>query len=248
MTRVAVVTGSTYGIGRATAARFSEAGWWVVGIDRVAANAEGSLIRIVADLSVPAEVERAFERIGAEHGHVDALVNNAAVQLGRSLGETGADEWDELMAINVRAIFLTVRAALPLLATPASIVNVGSVHSLATSVNVAAYAASKGAVAALTRAMAVELAPRGIRVNGVLPGAIDTAMLREGLRRGQPDTRTSDDELLEELARRTVLGRIGQAEEVARSIYFLSDPLWSSFVTGHLLVVDGGATARLSTE
>ena len=249
MKRVAVVTGAAQGIGRATVDRLAGAGWLVVGIDRTAVSGdEAHVMWIAADVADPVEIERAFEVVRDRHGRIDALVNNAGVQLNRSLSETASDEWDALMQVNVRAVYLTVRSALPLISDPGAVVNVGSVHSLATSVNISAYAASKGAVAALTRAMAVELAPRGIRVNAVLPGATDTAMLYQGLRRGQLGSDMRDADLLTRLAARTVLGRIGRAEEIAAAIHFLVDPHWSSFVTGHLLVVDGGATARLSTE
>ena len=119
--------------------------------------------------------------------------------------------------------------------------------SVATSANIAAYAASKGGLLALTRAMAIEFAPDNIRVNAVLPGAVDTPMLRAGLGRGhvgQGDLQSR----LDNLARKTVNGRVGQPEEIASAIYFLADDTQSSFMTGQALVVDGGATARLSTE
>ena len=125
-----------------------------------------------------------------------------------------------------------------------AVVNVASVHAIATSAGLAAYAASKGAVVALTRAAALELAPEGIRVNAVLPGAIDTQMLRDGLSRGGPDI----DAGMAALAERTPLGRIGRPQDVAEAVLFLADASRSSFITGQTLVVDGGATARLSTE
>ncbi|HEY3310218.1 MAG TPA: SDR family oxidoreductase, partial [Anaerolineales bacterium] len=125
--------------------------------------------------------------------------------------------------------------------------NTSSVHAVATSVNISAYAASKGGLLALTRAMAIEFAPDNIRVNAILPGAVDTPMLRAGMNRGH----LSGDDIhvrLENLARKTVNGRIGQPEEIAHAIYFLADNTQSSFMTGQAMIVDGGATARLSTE
>jgi len=121
------------------------------------------------------------------------------------------------------------------------------VHAVATSANIAAYAASKGGLLALTRAVAIELAPDNIRCNAILPGAVDTPMLRAGLGRGHVH---GDDILqrLDNLARKTVNGRIGQPEEIAHAIYFLADDRQSSFMTGQALIIDGGATARLSTE
>jgi glucose 1-dehydrogenase len=117
---------------------------------------------------------------------------------------------------------------------------------VATSANIAAYAASKGAVTALTRALAIELAPDRIRVNSVLPGAVDTHMLRAGLERGHVSG-IHPDGCMAGLAEKTVMGRIGKPEEIAQAILFLADER-SAFTTGQSLIVDGGATARLSTE
>jgi NAD(P)-dependent dehydrogenase (short-subunit alcohol dehydrogenase family) len=122
-----------------------------------------------------------------------------------------------------------------------------SVHAVATSANIAAYAASKGGLLALTRAMAIEFAPDDIRVNAVLPGAVDTPMLRAGLGRGHVG-HGDIQERLDNLAAKTVNGRIGTPEEIAHAIYFLADNTQSSFMTGQALIVDGGATCRLSTE
>jgi NAD(P)-dependent dehydrogenase (short-subunit alcohol dehydrogenase family) len=118
---------------------------------------------------------------------------------------------------------------------------------VATSANIAAYAASKGGLLALTRAIAIEFAPDNIRANAILPGAVDTPMLRAGLGRGHVG---GNDilERLDNLARRTVNGRVGRPEEIAHAIFFLADGEQSSFMTGQALIIDGGATARLSTE
>ncbi len=126
-------------------------------------------------------------------------------------------------------------------------VNVSSVHAIQTSANIAAYAASKGGLLALTRAMAIEFAPDNIRVNAILPGAVDTQMLRSGLGRGHVGD-GNINQRLENLARKTVSGKVGLPEEIAAAIHFLADQEQSSFMTGQALVVDGGATARLSTE
>ena len=118
---------------------------------------------------------------------------------------------------------------------------------MATSRDIAAYAASKGGLVALTRAMALELAADSIRVNAVLPGAVDTPMLHAGLARDHVAGGTVQ-ERMSELGKRTVMGRVGRPEEIAQAILFLADGQRSSFVTGQTLIVDGGATARLSTE
>jgi len=250
MSRTVLVTGAAGGIGRATVALFQEKGWRVIGVDRAEAPPQlpenGAFIR--ADISRPEDVRSIFEQAQAFSTALDALVNNAAVQIAKPLVETTSDEWDAVMASNLRSVFLAVKLAHPLLAVGGgAIVNVSSVHAIQTSTNIAAYAASKGGLLALTRAMAIEFAPDNIRVNAILPGAVDTPMLRAGLGRGHAG-RGDLQERLENLARRTVNGRVGKPEEIASAIYFLADSEQSSFMTGQALVVDGGATARLSTE
>jgi NAD(P)-dependent dehydrogenase (short-subunit alcohol dehydrogenase family) len=203
---------------------------------------------LVLDVSKEADVVELFATIRRDVDRLDALVNNAAIQLSKPLAETSVEEWDAVMSSNLRSAYLTSRQARSMLAAvQGSIVNVSSVHAVATSGAISAYAASKGGLAALTRALAVELAPDGIRVNAVLPGAVDTPMLREGVGRGQLGGQ-SVEQRLAELGRRTPLGRIGRPDEIARSILFLASNDQASFITGQTLIVDGGATARLSTE
>ncbi|MDO8484238.1 MAG: SDR family oxidoreductase [Candidatus Limnocylindrales bacterium] len=241
-----VVTGAAGGVGRATVRAFHEDSWYVVGVDRLL-NAEvpGADLMLGADVSDESGVERAFREL-TRIGSIDALINNAAIQVLKNLVETTPAEWDTVMASNVRSAYLTIRAAYPLMRNRASaIVNVGSVHAVATSPGLAAYAASKGALVALTRAAALELAVDGIRVNAVLPGAVDTPMLRAGLLRAH---RRTEEEGIVHIGSRTPLGRVAQPEEIAQSVLFLADPARSSFMTGQVLVVDGGATAHLSTE
>jgi NAD(P)-dependent dehydrogenase (short-subunit alcohol dehydrogenase family) len=248
MRPVALISGVAGGIGTATAELFSRSGWAVVGVDRRAANAPATDQLLTGDLGDEAAARAVFAAVAERWTRIDALVNNAAVQVCKPLPETTAAEWDEVMACNVRSVFLAVRCAHPLLSGhDSAIVNVSSVHALASSRGIAAYAASKGAVLAMTRALAVELAPDRIRVNAVLPGAVDTPMLRAGLRRG-PAAASGEDELIAGLAGRHPLGRVGSPEEIAEAILFLADHRRSSFMTGQTLVVDGGATARLSTE
>ena len=180
---------------------------------------------------------------------LDVLVNNAAFQVTKPLVETTVEEWDMVMASNLRSVFLGAKLAYPLLKAEGggAIVNVSSVHAVATSANIAAYAASKGGLLALTRAMAIEFAPDNIRVNAVLPGAVDTPMLRAGFHRGR-DNEASEESQLAALAAKTVNGRVALPNEIASVIYFLSDNAQSSFITGQGLLADGGATCRLSTE
>ena len=249
--RIMLITGAAGGIGRATVALFASNGWDVIGVDR---NPFGdgfpcSGLFIQADISRPEDMDSIYQQTRDFRPALNAVVNNAAFQVNKPLPETTVEEWDLVMASNLRACFLSAKLAYPLLkaAGGGAIINMSSVHAVQTSANISAYAASKGGILALTRAMAIEFARDNIRVNAVLPGAVDTPMLRDGLGRGHLGG-SSVEERLDNLARKTVNGRIGQPDEIARCIYFLADNTQSSFMTGQALVVDGGATARLSTE
>lgn len=248
--KTVLITGAAGGIGRATLSLFAAKGWHVIAVDRndfgEGFPANGLFIR--ADISRPEEMQMIFEQTKAFTESLDVLVNNAAMQVAKPLIETTVEEWDAVMASNLRSAFLGVKLAYPLLQkNGGAVVNVSSVHAIQTSANIAAYAASKGGLLALTRAMAIELAPQNIRVNAILPGAVDTPMLRAGLGRGHVG-HGDMQERLDNLARKTVNGKVGKPEEIASAIYFLADNEQSSFMTGQALVVDGGATARLSTE
>lgn len=249
-TKTVLITGVGGGIGSACALHFAQKGWRVIGVDRSDCRefpSNGYFIK--ADISHPDSVEVIFHEAKSFHPTLDVLVNNAAVQVAKPLVETTVEEWDAVMASNLRSVFLFVKLAHPLLkaAGGGAIVNVSSVHAIQTSANIAAYAASKGGLLALTRAMAIEFAPDNIRVNAILPGAVDTPMLRAGFNRGHVG-QGDIQERLENLARKTVNGKVGRPVEIAQAIYFLADNEQSSFMTGQALVVDGGATARLSTE
>jgi NAD(P)-dependent dehydrogenase (short-subunit alcohol dehydrogenase family) len=248
MKRVVLVTGVAGGIGAATARIFAESGWTVVGVDRIETPHPQGLKRFVcADVSKPDTHSALFKEIQTREGQLDALVNNAAVQICKPLIQMESEEWDLIMDCNLKAIFWAVKTGYPLLkANRGTIVNVSSVHALTTSVNIAAYAASKAALLALTRAMALEFGP-DIRVNAVLPGAVDTPMLHEGLQRSHVGGKNLD-EGLKTLGDKHALKRVGQPEDIASAILFLADNDQSEFMTGQSIVVDGGATARLSTE
>jgi glucose 1-dehydrogenase len=246
-----LITGAAGGIGRATVDLFARSGWRVIGVDRNPFGedfpAEGLFIR--SDISHPEKLAAIFDQVQTFTQTLNALVNNAAMQIAKPLLETTVEEWDAVIASNLRSAFLGVKLAHPLIkaAGGGAVVNVSSVHAVQTSANISVYAASKGGLLALTRAMAIEFAPDNIRVNAILPGAVDTPMLRAGLGRGHvagSDIQTR----LDNLARRTVNGRVGRPEEIAHAIYFLADDVQSSFMTGQAMIVDGGATARLSTE
>jgi len=246
-----LITGAAGGIGRATVALFARMGWRVIGVDRAPFGADfpANGLFIQSDISIGENLESIYNQAQAFTGTLNALVNNAALQIAKPLLQTSVEEWDAVMASNLRSVFLSVKLAHPLLkaAGGGAIVNVSSVHAVATSANIAAYAASKGGLLALTRAIAIEFAPDNIRANAILPGAVDTPMLRAGLGRGHVG---GGDilERLDNLARKTVNGRVGRPDEIAHAIYFLADDTQSSFMTGQAMIIDGGATARLSTE
>jgi NAD(P)-dependent dehydrogenase (short-subunit alcohol dehydrogenase family) len=238
--RVVLITGVAGGIGAACARAFAEAGWAVAGLG-LSAEAAGHVERHASIDLAGADVEARLEAFIGELPRIDAVVNNAALQIVKPLRDTTADEWDRMQAVNLRAAYLVIRIALPQLRSArGAVINVGSVHAVATSPGLAGYAASKGGLVTLTRAAALELAADGIRVNAVLPGAIDTAMLRAGAER-------FGDEGMARIAARVPLGRVGSPDDVARAVLFLAGP-GAGYVTGATLAVDGGVLAALSSE
>ena len=249
--KTALITGAAGGIGRATVDLFARQGWRVIGVDRApfGSNFPADGLYIERDISIGENLKLIFAQAQTVTGHLNALVNNAALQVSKPLLETSVEEWDAVMASNLRSVFLGTKLAYPLLkaAGGGAIVNVSSVHAVATSKDIAAYAASKGGLLAFTRAIAIEFAPDNIRANAILPGAVDTPMLRAGLDRDHAGDGSIQDRL-DNLARKTVSGKIGTPQEIAQAIFFLADRRQSSFMTGQALIIDGGATARLSTE
>lgn len=245
--RVALITGASGGIGQAAVQLFASADWQVVAVDRKAVPPPAEGVRFVqADVSSSDDVSRVFGELAGQEGRLDALVNNAAIQISKPILTTSVAEWDDVMASNLRSAYLMAKHGFALLRSArGSIVNVSSVHALASSAGIAAYAASKGGLLALTRAMAIEFGPEGIRVNSVLPGAVDTPMLRKSL--GRLAGGDLEDKL-QALGERSPLGRVGRPAEIAAAILFLADGDRSSFITGQALTVDGGATAQLRTE
>jgi NAD(P)-dependent dehydrogenase (short-subunit alcohol dehydrogenase family) len=234
MTPVVIVTGAAGGIGSATCDLLEGYGWEIVPMDRRPVDRSGALQVDIANAEAVTEALSGLPR-------VDALVNNAAVQLYKSLLDTTVEEWDAIAAVNIRGAFVCLKAVHNQLAEArGSVVNVSSVHASATSHSIAAYAATKGGLAAFTRAAAIEMAPLGVRVNAVLPGAIDTPALRDGF------SRKADAE--QRLIDQTPLKCIGDPRDIAQAIAFLIDRERSAFITGQEFAVDGGALARLSTE
>lgn len=247
--RSVLITGAAGGVGGATVQLFLDAGWRVLATDLKPSKSipAGAIFEHV-DIADAKQVDSLPTRLKQHLGDgLHALVSNAAVQITKPLVETSADEWDGVHAVNLRAAFLLSKAFHPALKqAKGAIVNISSVHAMATSAEIGAYASTKGGLLALTRSMAIEFAPDGIRANVVLPGATDTPMLEAGLERGNApggmDTRKAD------LAKKILLQRLAAPEEIARVIYFLADSTQSSYITGQSIVADGGALARLSTE
>ncbi|MEM1335653.1 MAG: SDR family oxidoreductase [Actinomycetota bacterium] len=245
--KTVIITGACGGIGRAASRTFRAAGWTVIGIDRSDPDDGVDVDRFVrADLAADGGVAAIRAEL-ADIDRLDALVNNAALQVNQPIVSTSDEDWTSVMNTNVRAAFQMIREFhLPLSAARGAVVNVSSVHAVATSMNVAVYAISKGAMVALTRSAALELAAEGIRCNAVLPGAVLTPMLEAGLgRRPHPD---GPDGNLNALIDRTPLGFVATPDQIAPTIVHLADTELSPYTTGQMMVVDGGATIRLGTE
>lgn len=247
--RVAIITGAASGIGRAMALLFARHGARVVAVDldeeglgTLVSDAEtedGLLSSYVADVSSREDCEKTVKRVTDELQRLDILCNNAGIIRRASVLEIEESEWEKDLAINLKSVYLWSRAVLPqmILQRAGVILNTGSGWGLTGGVRAASYCASKGAVVQLTRAMAIDHGPQGIRVNCLCPGDTDTPMLRQEAR--QIGQRTPD--FLSAAANRP-LERIGSTEEIARAaLYLVSDD--ASFVTGTTLVVDGGGLA-----
>lgn len=247
---VALVTGAESGIGRATVTVLAENGAAVMGVglrselgDGLASELRGKHLAgafVVSDVSTREGANAAVAATVATFGGLSILVNNAAVISFGTIEECSEEDWDRIMRVNLKSVYLVSRAAIPHMraAGGGSIINVSSAHAYATTDHVAAYATSKAAVLGLTRQMAIDFVKDGIRVNAVLPGGTDTAMARQHLafmgRDASEATARPEDRRI---------GRVAQPTEIARAILFLASPD-ASFITGTPLVVDGGQLAR----
>lgn len=242
----AVLSGGATGIGRATAIALSAAGARVAILDvdregaedtcRAIRDAGGQALAIEASVADSGSVERAFASLDRLWEGVDLLVNNAGVSGNRAALEIDDDEWRRIMSINLDGVFYCARAAGKRMVPrrKGAIVNVGSIYSLVAAPERASYCASKAAVAMLTRALAIEWAARGVRVNGVAPGYVDTPLLQSLAAQGRVD--------LASLARRTPQGRLTTPEDVAQAIVYLCEPR-AAHITGQVIAVDGGWTS-----
>lgn len=249
--RVALITGAAEGIGKGCARVLAEAG-----ADLVLFDIKGDLGRktteelsstgvrylfVEGDVANDATVARMAAAIDREFGALHILVNNAGFNLFKGVADTTADEWDRIQAVDLRALFMITKALLPLLkkANGASVINIGSVHAHLTVPDLTAYAAAKGGVVSMTRALCQELGPFRIRVNAVCPGFIMTPM-NERWFAAVPDRR----ETMKRILGYHPLGEIGQPEDIGHLVTFLASDK-AKFITGASFTVDGGLTSRL---
>ncbi len=247
--RVVIITGASSGIGYETCNLFFRNGWKVIGIGRRKMTTPECMSAYYSvDLSKSEEIEDLISTVCSSYQRLDVLVNNAAYQICKPLLDTELAEWRSVFAVNLEAPFLLAKGLFKLLAqAKGSIVNVSSVHAYASSKDISSYAASKAGLIALTRNMAIEFGSAGVRVNAVVPGAVNTPMLEEGLRRAGICGDSISEQLVN-IGKKHIIGRVAAPEEIAKVIYFLADNDSSSFVTSQVIIADGGALARLSTE
>ncbi|MFG1603079.1 SDR family NAD(P)-dependent oxidoreductase [Actinoplanes sp. NPDC049265] len=240
MDSTAVVTGAARGIGKDVVTRLRAAGYRVVAVDIAPLPfQDDGVVPLIADVTAPRTPQAAIDLALSSFGRLDLLVNNAARFLRRPILETTDDDFDTLFATNVRPVFRLSRAALPaLVETRGCIVNTASISGLIGVPNQSVYAMTKGAIVQLTRQLAIEYAARGVRVNAVAPGAVDTEFMAEA-RASDPDPAAS---LAVTLSNHPI-GRMSTPDEVARAIVFLASPE-SAGITGTILSVDGGYIAR----
>ena len=245
--KVAIITGGARGQGATEARMFAREGAKVVIgdiLDDLGMQVEAEIRELGAeaiylhlDVSSEQDWERAIQTAEQQFGKVDILVNNAAIVLRKDIEETTADDWDNIMAINAKSVFLGTKAAIPALrrAGGGSIVNISSISGLV-SIGPPAYIATKGAVRLFTKSTAIQHAADNIRANSIHPGAVDTEMRRGGLQNQTPEE-------IQARMEQIPLGRVGTTEDIAYGALFLASDE-SSFMTGSELVIDGGYTAK----
>lgn len=244
--KVAIVTGGAMGIGEATARKLASEGATVAIFDvnrEAGAKTAADIARggmqcdlFPCDVSKASDVSAAVDAVVVKYGNIDIAVSNAGIQDYGDVVSTTEEAWDRLMGINLKGCFLVSKFAVPhmLKRGEGAIVVVGSVQSMTAIANSAAYVTAKHGLLGLTRAMALDYAQKGIRVNCVCPGAIDTPMLRWAA-----NLDPEPERVMRACDRMHAMGRMGKASEVADAIVFLVSPM-SSFITGAALLVDGG--------
>ncbi len=243
--RVALVTGGRGGAGRAVCQRLADEGAHVYAADLSDAGSIGSAAAagdfLAFDVTDEAAVIAGIEQIEAAHGRLDIVVNAAGIEIEKTVAETSLQEWERIFAINVTGTFLTSKYALPLLraSNHASIVNFGSYDGYIADPKLAAYCATKGAVHMITKAMAVDHGPEGIRVNAICPGYIDTPMLAQFF----PDD-VDEADARAEAEHVHPLRTIGTPTDMANLVFWLASDE-ARYATGQLWVLDGGLSAQI---
>lgn len=250
--RVIVVTGGTYGIGRGIVRLFACRGDAVVIAGRnrdrgLAIEAEirgthGHAVFVQTDVREEASVRNLIDRTVSEWGHLDLLCNNAGIERYAAADQYSIDDFNAIVETNLRGMFLCAKYAFPHLRERRGvIVNISSVQGIANEANISVYASTKAGILGLTRGMAVDFGPAGVRVNAVCPGAIgDTGMMENSLA-SVPDPAS----VMASISRAIPVGRVGEPEDIAHAVYFLASPE-ASYIHGASLVVDGGLLARLA--
>jgi meso-butanediol dehydrogenase/(S,S)-butanediol dehydrogenase/diacetyl reductase len=230
---VVLVTGGSQGIGKAIAEKFAKEGKKVIVADIKKGEFSESIDFIQCDISSESAVSSLFEELESRSIKLEGVVHNAAVAVYKDMENYSLKEWERIFRVNLGGVFLVSRKALPLMKSSKSgwMILIGSVHARITSTMNSPYVATKGGVIALTRALALECAPFGIRVNAISPGAIITPMLMENWGDIQPENHP--------LVPRIPLQRLGNAEEIASVAVFLASE-GASYITGAEIVVDGG--------
>ncbi len=242
--KVAVVTGGGSGIGQAAATLLAANGAKVIVADRNVEAAQAVAASLDQAIAAGADVSRAddirslFKTVDDRFGRLDILVNNAGYGVAGTVVDLDEAEWDRLMSVNVRGMFLCAKHAIPLMIRSGggSIVNTGSYTAMVAIPSRAAYVASKGAISSLTRAMALDHASQNIRVNCVAPGTIETPWFDPAFAKSE-----NPDLFRQELSARCPMNRMGRPEEIAEAILWLASDR-ASFATGSVLTVDGGAS------
>lgn len=242
-----LVTGGAQGIGKAICQAFLEKGALVSPWDIDAESLEEitkewkryekNLFPLHCDVACEESVQKSVQKIAHSWGRVDILINNAGIFLHKPITLLTTEEWDRVLSVNLKSIFLMVRALLPLLPEHSSIINIASTRALMSEADTEAYSASKGGVLALTHALAVSLSPWKIRVNAISPGWIEASSWKKQSQRKEPSLRPIDH--LQHPA-----GRVGKPEDIASACLFLTSEE-AGFITGTNLVVDGGMTIKM---
>lgn len=246
--KVAIITGAGSGIGRATAILFGNEGAMVVVADILADAGKATVDAIMAaggdatlacvDVTVAEEAKRMVDVALKTYGGLDVIFNNAGVVIAGSVTDSDEASWNKTFDVNIKGVMLGCKYAIPEIAKRGggAVINTSSINGLVASVEIASYAASKGAVLMLTKQMALDYAPQNIRVNCVCPSDVNTPMIR-GFINSSPDPAATEERLL----RRVPLGRLAEPEDIAKAVLFLAGDD-AAFITGVALPVDGGVT------